>query len=197
MYSNFQFLKTSKIWMKFIQFIPDHQPVCEMGINPKIMVPQNGWWKNKGKPYEQMDDLGVKISTPIFGKRHPNGKKITTGSFPRSRWFHCIHHCQDSPSEPDLEVGKIPTLWGEPVQVIQVATGGLWTLFRFFVSQMEGFKKNPPFVESKKTSCLDSHFWKMWSASFVGDGFHKALRSGDQLVPGDRRKQPVLETRGC
>ena len=35
---------------------------------PKIMVPHNGWFNYKGKPYEQMDDLGG--PSPIFGNTH-------------------------------------------------------------------------------------------------------------------------------
>ena len=31
--------------------------------------PQNGWWKYHGKPYEQMDDLGL---FPLFLVQHPN-----------------------------------------------------------------------------------------------------------------------------
>ena len=38
-----------------------------MGVEPKIEVgPQNGCGLNIGKPYEQMDDLGV-FTTTIFG----------------------------------------------------------------------------------------------------------------------------------
>ena len=38
-----------------------------MWVFPKIVVPQNGG-ENNGKPYEQMDDLGVK--NPIL-VQHP------------------------------------------------------------------------------------------------------------------------------
>ena len=35
-----------------------------MGVEPKIggFYPQNGWFENNGKPYAQIDDLGV----PLF-----------------------------------------------------------------------------------------------------------------------------------
>ena len=37
-------------------------------VFPRIVVPQNGWFIINGKPYEQMDDLGVPLflEIPIF-----------------------------------------------------------------------------------------------------------------------------------
>ena len=39
-----------------------------MGVEPRIGIPQNGCFIFHGKPYEQMDDLGVALflETPIF-----------------------------------------------------------------------------------------------------------------------------------
>ncbi len=134
------------------------------------------------------DDLGGNVFPhPYFWETTPKWKKKITNTplLPRVRLFHCIHHCQDSPSEPDLEVGKIPFRRGEPVQVIQVARKGAMDS-SFFCLPNGGLKKKIPFVESKNSHLVYLPiFGRCKSASFVG--VHKALRSGDQLVPGDRK----------
>ena len=104
-----------------------------MGVEPKILVPQNGWWKFHGKPYEQMDDLGC--FPPIFG----------TPIYPNTQWRWCI-------TVNYANVGKCTIHWvsGIPTMAYTNKSGGVFgtilgTEFRFAWARcLEKVLKDPP-----------------------------------------------------
>ncbi len=80
---------------------------------PKILVPQNGWFLNNGKPYEQMDDLGV--YTTIFGNTYILEVVIPQifSLLPHKRWrFWGVVECSNVISmAEDVEVLRRPDFY--------------------------------------------------------------------------------------
>ena len=151
---------------------------------PKIVVPQNGWWKSWKTLFKQMDDLGG--FNPLFSVQHPfrplnRWKKRPT--IPNDREYHfrslrvfqMLVHCSTDRHHRDLDP-YIPTERYTPVikhSLVFVATcrhfamlvipNGFGGHQGFIAMLVIGF---PGFPDGNPTNCL-ARFWWFFSNLIV------------------------------